>query len=122
MSKKERKASLPKLLSAIDRKAARSGKWPDPSSAIFCYPGPKRPSLAQQRASLHTTSNNTHDCGAPAFFLGNFVRHGKIPHRALLRPWVDMLHFHGVVSSIATKHLAMREGYLRGEAAGLSGR
>ncbi|KAH3918182.1 hypothetical protein HBI56_144190 [Parastagonospora nodorum] len=23
-------------------------------------------------------------------FLDNFVRHGKIPHRALLRPWVDM--------------------------------
>ncbi|KAH6005672.1 hypothetical protein HBI82_147620 [Parastagonospora nodorum] len=37
------------------------------------------------------------------FFLDNFVRHGKIPHRALLRPWVDMLHFHGVLAWIATK-------------------
>ncbi|KAH5066007.1 hypothetical protein HBI38_123400 [Parastagonospora nodorum] len=41
--------------------------------------------LAQQRWQTVTRSAVT-----SAFFLDNFVRHGKIPHRALLRPWVDM--------------------------------
>jgi hypothetical protein len=43
--------------------------------------------------------------GAKAF--GYIARHGKIPHRALLRPGLDMLHFYGV--QFGAKHIGMRD-------------
>ncbi|KAH3980399.1 hypothetical protein HBH52_090650 [Parastagonospora nodorum] len=51
--------------------------------------GQRRARKTEQRLLIPTTPNNT---GRPS-----------LAQQALLRPWVDMLHFHGVLAWIATK-------------------